>query len=143
MADFELIQSFKDMNNHQKEYKQVFDDFWKEIVCDENGNLKLDQVQRELFDYWVAIQNVPKVYCELTGGMFSKLNTDAAYVINAAEEHYSKVHQSEDLADCILALSTQQAIALRDFLSEHAYPTMHEQPEIAAIFDQLQSKVGM
>lgn len=42
-----------------------------------------------------------------------------------------------------LTLSQGQAIALRNFLSEHAYPTMHEQPEIAAIFDELQSKVGV
>ncbi|MEH2135417.1 hypothetical protein [Nostoc sp.] len=128
------------MNNQQPEYKQVFDDFWKEIVCDENGKLKLDQVQRELFDYWVAIQNVPKVYCQVTGGLFSKLNTDASYVIDAAEERYSKLYEG---GDCNLTLSTQQAIALRNFISEQAYPTMHEQPEIAAIFDQLQSKVGM
>lgn len=43
----------------------------------------------------------------------------------------------------LLTLSQDQAIALRNFLSEHAYPTMHEQPEIAAIFDELQQRVGM
>lgn len=90
-----LLLPSKAMNNQRPEYEQVFDDFWKEIVCNEKGELDPDKVKRELFDYWVAIENVPKVYSEITGGNFSKLNTDYIHVVQAATEHYSRVYQSE------------------------------------------------
>lgn len=66
-----------------------WEDFWRAIVCPD-GTLDLAQVARELFDYHVAMKQVAIVYCDLTGSRFSKPNTRAEYVIEAAYEHIEK-----------------------------------------------------
>lgn len=66
-----------------------WEDFWREIVCP-NGPLDLAQVARELFDYHVAMKQVAIVYCDITGNRFSKPNTSASHVIDAAYEYIEK-----------------------------------------------------
>ena len=63
-----------------------WEDFWRELVV-KDGKLDLAQVARELFDYHVAMRQVAIVYCDLTGSRFSKPNTRAEYVIEAAREY--------------------------------------------------------
>lgn len=64
-----------------KTIDDVYNDFWKDIV-EVDGELDKEQIKRELFDYYVAIREVGKVYDELTMGAFTKPNTAAEYVIN-------------------------------------------------------------
>ena len=56
-------------------YQKIFKDFWTEIVCNPDGTLNMDAVQRELADYYFMLQEVPKVYDHVTGGAISKPNT--------------------------------------------------------------------
>lgn len=42
-----------------------------------------------LYDFRVVMQEVSKVYDQLTNGKFSKPNTAAEYIIAAVEENYS------------------------------------------------------
>lgn len=63
-----------------------WEDFWRELVV-KDGKLDLAQVARELFDYHVAMRQVAIAYCDLTGSRFSKPNTRAEYVIEAAREY--------------------------------------------------------
>ncbi len=72
-------------HNPEKDYNQVYEEFWKDIIEDENGNLNKDQVKRELADFYFIMNEVPKVYMEVTGGMISKPNTFAFEVIGEAE----------------------------------------------------------
>ena len=68
--------------------ERVYQEFWKPIV-ERDGVLDVEQVKRELFDFWQAMQRVPKVYCHVTGDQVSKMLTDAEVVCNLADEHYS------------------------------------------------------
>lgn len=68
------------------DYAETYDDFWKEIVENPDGTLNRDQVMRELHDYRVLLEEVPKVYDEVTGGRLSKPNTAACHVIDAVNE---------------------------------------------------------
>src|SRR6476646_3900941 len=61
-------------------WTQEDEQFWGPIITP-NGRLDLDQVKRELHDYHTLLEEVPKVYCELTGGAISKPNTAADAVI--------------------------------------------------------------
>ena len=65
----------------------VYEEFWKSII-EPDGEIDFEQVKKELFDYWVVIHEVSKVYCEITNGKFSKPNTAAEYIIEAVEEYY-------------------------------------------------------
>ncbi|QIW88664.1 hypothetical protein P59_066 [Bacillus phage P59] len=67
----------------RSDYEQTYEDFWKDIV-EEDGQVNMDQIKRELADYRVLLQEVPKVYDELAG--FSKPHTRATVIIDAVNE---------------------------------------------------------
>ena len=75
------------MSNYDVE--QVYQDFWKEIICDKYGNIDMEQVKNELRDYYKMLQEVPKVYCEVTGGMLSKPLYDAETVLSFFRDRYA------------------------------------------------------
>lgn len=64
-----------------KDYEKTYNEFWKDLVEDEHGNLDKDKVMRELSDFSVMLDEVPKVYDHVTGGRISKPNTCASAVI--------------------------------------------------------------
>lgn len=68
------------------EAEKTFNEFWRGIVENPDGTLNRDQVMRELHDYWVLLEEVPKVYDDITGGRFSKPNTAAHHVIAEVAE---------------------------------------------------------
>lgn len=72
------------------DYEQVYDEFWKDIVENEDGTLNVDQVKRELADFHHMLAEVPLVYSHITGGELSKPNYYARDVISAAEEYISR-----------------------------------------------------
>lgn len=73
-----------------KNYKQTWDKRWKSICTNPDGSLNLDQIMRELHDYYFMLEEVPKVYCEVTGGLLSKPNYYADSVISAFEDEVEK-----------------------------------------------------
>lgn len=87
------------MNEHEfsppldkpSDHEAVFDSFWKEIICNPDGTLNLDQVKRELSDYHDCIENVSKVYMHITVGLLSKPNYLADGVISASDDYSNKV----------------------------------------------------
>jgi hypothetical protein len=71
-----------------EDYEKNYADFWKDIVENPDGTLNIDQVKKELHDFYRAMQEVPKVYSHVTGGQLSKLLYEARTVIGEAERHY-------------------------------------------------------
>lgn len=68
---------------------QVYEDFWKEIICDADGNINIEQLKKELYDFYIMIENVPKVYCEVTGGILSKPCWDAETVLTYFRDKFA------------------------------------------------------
>ena len=96
---------------------KVYEEFWKFII-ELDGEIDFEQVKRELYDYRIVMQEVSKVYCEITEGKFSKPNTKAEHIIEAVDEYneellrllgaansalksYQYGNQSPDLAESI------------------------------------------
>lgn len=78
--------------------EQVWQDFWRPIVCkDEESEVDMEQVKRELYDWYIAMNEVSKVYCEITGNMISKPHTKSEVVIEKADEHYKDLYQNMDI----------------------------------------------
>ena len=65
--------------------RERFADFWDSIVMP-NGEWDHDQVVRELLDYETLLTEVPKVYCEVTGGRMSKPHYPAKSVLEQHDE---------------------------------------------------------
>jgi hypothetical protein len=68
------------------EVEEVWRKFWLPIVS-KNGKIDMEQIKKELYDFHTAIENVPKVYCHVTGNRISKANTLSADVIAVADDY--------------------------------------------------------
>lgn len=75
------------MNNYDVE--QTYQDFWKDIIYVGNGIIDIEQVKKELCDYYKMLQEVPKVYCEITDGILSKPLYDAETVLRFFRDKYA------------------------------------------------------
>ena len=82
------------------EVEQIFQEFWKDIICKEDSSIDIDAVKCELADYYKMLQEVPKVYSEITGGILSKPLYKAEFVLEYfREKYYDKVGAVDYLAD--------------------------------------------
>lgn len=77
------------------DYEKTYNDFWKDLVEDDNGSLNRDKVMRELADYHNVMQQVSLVYDDITGGRISKPNTMAFEVIGVAQERIDEIVNEE------------------------------------------------
>lgn len=80
------------------EVVEQFNDFWAQLVCEENGRLNRNAVMRELFDFATLMDAASKVYCHVSGGMISKHNTLPEVVIAVATDKDNEALE-EILAD--------------------------------------------
>lgn len=82
------------MKDHD-DYKRTYQEYWKALV-ETDGKLNLDKVMRELHDYKFILDQVPKVYGHVSGGMISKPNTYASEVIAQHD-----VKREEDIEEAL------------------------------------------
>ena len=75
----------------------TYDKFWRDII-EPHGVIEWDCVLRELHDYAMLLEEVPKVYNHITAGRISKPNTLASGVIAEADE-VAERQCREDLLD--------------------------------------------
>ena len=67
--------------------EKIFNEFWKDIVCNPDGSLNVEQVKKELADFNFIMDQIPKVYCHVTGDTLSKPMYYADSVIKCADDH--------------------------------------------------------
>jgi hypothetical protein len=78
------------MPEPEADYKQRYEEFWKDLVENPDGTLDKDKVMRELSDYRFLMRQASKVYCHVTGGMASKTNIYAEVIISEHDHACSK-----------------------------------------------------
>ena len=71
-------------------------EFWKDIVCNEDGTVNIEQLKKELCDFSLMIGEAPKVYSAETGGMLSKQTYYADTVISVFNERYGEKDDAVD-----------------------------------------------
>lgn len=80
--------------------EQIYQEFWKDIIYKEDGNIDVDAVKCELADYYKMLQEVPAVYSEVTGGILSKPLYKAETVLSYfREKYYDKAWLVDLIAD--------------------------------------------
>lgn len=79
------------------EAEKVYQEFWKDIICNEDGSININQLKKELYDCSRMMDNVPTVYCEVTGGLLSYPTYKAETVLNIFREKYSDKAWAVDL----------------------------------------------
>ena len=71
-----------------EEVEKVYQEFWKDIVENEDGTLNVEQVKKELADYSMVMDNCTSAYIEMTGGEISKPNTYFSEVLRIFQEEF-------------------------------------------------------
>jgi hypothetical protein len=79
----------------EKTPDEIFEEFWKPIICNEDGSINMEQLKKELADFSFVMREVPKVYCHITGNRLSKVNYRAETVIAEADQHYEDMFTDE------------------------------------------------
>lgn len=86
-----------------EEVEQIYNDFWKEIVENEDGSLNKLQVMKELYDYYHVMHNCSCAYDLMSCGAISKPNTYFYQVEGLFNDNYiKKDFAKDDLVDCVL-----------------------------------------
>jgi hypothetical protein len=70
--------------------QEIYDKFWKELVENPDGTLNKEAVMKELCDFHHMIQEVPKVYGYVTGGLLSYPMYFAKDVIECHEDYLER-----------------------------------------------------
>lgn len=66
--------------------EQIWNEFWKPML-EKDGVINVEQLKKELADFYYLMHQVPKVYMHITGGRMSKIFYDADTVIQLADEY--------------------------------------------------------
>lgn len=66
---------------------EVWDKFWAFLVTND-GEIDMEKLKNELFDFYQVLGYVPRVYDHVTGGRVSKILTKPEVVCALADEHY-------------------------------------------------------
>lgn len=77
-----------------KTTEEIYNGVWKDIV-EKDGVLDIEQVKKELYDYWYILTQVPKVYSAVTGGKLSKPNYESGVVITGFEDYLNQCIEEE------------------------------------------------
>lgn len=91
-------------NNIQDLVDQEYEECWRPMIEDDEGNINKGQLKRELFDFSTLIHNSSEIICRVTGDRLSKPLTKPEHVIEFAElkaniEFYD--HLTEELSGLI------------------------------------------
>ena len=75
--------------------------FWKEIIY-KNGKIDEKQVMKELSDFSYVMEQVPKVYSQITNGLLSKIMYPADVVLTEFyDKFWDKGMIREDINDIL------------------------------------------
>lgn len=79
-----------------EEVEKVYQDFWKDIVENEDGTLNVEQVKKELADYSMVMDNCSSAYEEMSGSLITKPNTYFSEVLKIFQEKFWNVDFVKD-----------------------------------------------
>lgn len=88
-GDEDDCEHYEPITEPSEEVEKKFQEFWKDIVCNDDGTLNPVAVKNELSDYSFILDQVPKVYSEVTGGRLSYPNYEAETVITLFHDEFA------------------------------------------------------
>lgn len=78
------------IHTRKESAEEEWEAFWKGIVTNEDGTINLEQVKKELADFSFVMEQVPKVYCHITGSKMSKVMYHADTVISVSDDYFNE-----------------------------------------------------
>ena len=94
-----------------EEVEKVYQEFWKDIVENEDGTLNVEQVKKELADYSMVMDNCLSAYEEMSGGLITKPNTYFSEVLKIFQEKFWNVDfVKDDIRDMLKDVDDIEAL---------------------------------
>lgn len=94
-----------------EEVEKEYQEFWKDIVENEDGTLNKEQVKKELCDFSMVMDNCTKAYCEMTCNNISKPNTKFFEVLRIFENKFWNIeYVRDDMRETIDKCSTLEEL---------------------------------
>lgn len=97
-----------------KDYQKHYNEFWKPIIEDSNGSVRMDQLKRELADFSDLMRNATYVYSSLTP--VSKFSTDPTYIVNHVND--TMIHR-EMAADDFEGMADENGMVSLEDIKEY------------------------
>ena len=95
-----------------EEVEKVYQEFWKDIVENEDGTLNKEQVKKELCDFSMVMDNCTKAYVEMTCNNISKPNTKFFEVLGIFQEKFLNIEcVRDDIRETIEQCNTLEELA--------------------------------
>ena len=79
---------------HMSDVDKVYKEFWEELITT-NGKLDIEKIKKELHDYHFILEQIPKVYSEVTDNKISKPNTYADEIISCFNDYVQELVEQE------------------------------------------------
>lgn len=79
----------------KEDIEAEWEKLWKDIVTNPDGSINIEQLKKELYDFSYVMEQVPKVYCHITGDSLSKIMYPAETVIRVADDYTSEIVERE------------------------------------------------
>ncbi|MCR3760403.1 hypothetical protein KYB31_15605 [Clostridium felsineum] len=92
------------LKNEDNEIEKEWNEFWKEIVCNKDGSININQLKKELSDFSFILEQIPKVYSHITNGLLSKVNYKAESVISVFDKQQKELIDKEMAKDDLLLM---------------------------------------
>ena len=94
-----------------EEVEKEYQEFWKDIVENEDGTLNKEQVKKELCDFSMVMDNCTRAYVEMTCNLISKPNTKFFEVLRIFENKFwEKEYVRDDMRETIDRCSTLEEL---------------------------------
>lgn len=94
-----------------EEVEKVYQEFWKDIVENEDGTLNKEQVKKELFDFSMVMDNCSSAYEEMSGSLITKPNTYFSEVLKIFQEKFWNVDfVKDDIRDMLKDIDDIEAL---------------------------------
>ena len=77
-----------------RDYEKDFQEFWKPIICNEDGSINLEQLKKELSDCHTMMEEWRHTLYTLTGAKLSKPNYTSDVMIHEITEYFEKQGKS-------------------------------------------------
>lgn len=96
----DVRECYDPIDEPSEDVEKNFQEFWKYLVCNEDGSLNTIAVKNELSDYRFMLEQVQKVYSEVTGGRLSYPTYEAETVLQIFRDEFAnKAWALEYLSD--------------------------------------------
>lgn len=105
--------------------------FWKPIVCKEDGTINIEQVKKELHAFSYLMEQIPKVYCHITGSRMSKVFYPAETVISVSDDYQQEVIEQavkDELGEREAAVAGREeyAVEFAEWTIREGWTTSHD-----------------